>query len=117
MLYFVMAQRKESGEWDNFGPWSKIEVADANIVRLEDNPLYSQVELARVLTDEESTEWLRDPPSKAHFIEYPSHWDPHYNGHREPCDMIEGPCCCGAWHSIDEDWVKDLVNKYGLPKE
>lgn len=21
-----------------------------------------------------------------------------YNGSRVPCDMIIGPCCCGAWH-------------------
>lgn len=21
-----------------------------------------------------------------------------YNGSHEPCDMLIGPCCCGAWH-------------------
>lgn len=27
-----------------------------------------------------------------------------YNASSEPCDMLVGPCCCGAWHS-KEDWI------------
>lgn len=114
MIYFVMAQQKESKKWDNFGPWSKVEIADANIVRLEDDPLYSQIELARVLTDEESTEWLRDPPSRPRNVGYPDHWPKYYNGESEPCNMIEGPCCCGGWHTVDEDWVQELIERHGL---
>jgi hypothetical protein len=26
-----------------------------------------------------------------------------YNGHYEPCDNANGPCCCGAWHK-PTDW-------------
>jgi hypothetical protein len=117
MIYFVMAQQKESEQWDNFGPWDDVEIADGEIAKLDDDALYSRVELARVLTDEESTEWLRDPPSKPHFIEYPDHWPSYYNGNSEPCDMIEGPCGCGAWHTMDENWVKEMIGKHGLPEE
>jgi hypothetical protein len=38
-----------------------------------------------------------------------------YNGLSEPCDTIDGPCCCGAWHSIEE-WesiLKSEVEKIG----
>lgn len=32
----------------------------------------------------------------------------YYNGGcTEPCDMIDGPCACGAWHRLDE-WPKEL---------
>lgn len=31
-----------------------------------------------------------------------------YNGSTEPCDMINGPCCCGAWHT-PEEIVKKLA--------
>src|SRR4051812_48128020 len=27
-----------------------------------------------------------------------------HNASNEPCDMLSGPCCCGAYHSLDE-WV------------
>ena len=66
MIYFVVAQREENGKWDLFGPWENIEDADSKIAELTDLwgkkfPQYSQVELARVLTDEDNpdiTEWL-----------------------------------------------------------
>lgn len=25
-----------------------------------------------------------------------------FNASNEPCDMLEGPCCCGAWHKPGE---------------
>lgn len=28
---------------------------------------------------------------------WPDDWPRHYNSN-EPCDMLVGPCCCGAWH-------------------
>ena len=30
-----------------------------------------------------------------------------YNGCNEPCDMLSGPCACGAWHH-QEEWPDDL---------
>jgi len=27
-----------------------------------------------------------------------------YNASNDPCDMLYGPCACGAWHSLDE-WI------------
>lgn len=32
-----------------------------------------------------------------------------YNASTERCDMLVGPCCCGAWHRI-ADWDGKLVN-------
>ena len=25
-----------------------------------------------------------------------------FNAGHQPCDLLKGPCCCGAWHEIDE---------------
>lgn len=37
-----------------------------------------------------------------------------HNACTEPCDMAEGPCCCGAWHYL-EDWPDYL--RVVLPDE
>ncbi len=39
------------------------------------------------------------------FIPYPETWEKHYNSN-EPCDMLIGPCTCGAFHRDDEEWVQ-----------
>ncbi len=44
----------------------------------------------------------------------PEHWPPHYNVNMEPCDMTDGPCCCGAWHDHGEDWVRNGVARFGV---
>lgn len=54
MIYFVVTQRDEDGEWELFGPYNYIDPADTKIAELTDDPKYSQVELARVLTDEDN---------------------------------------------------------------
>jgi hypothetical protein len=38
--------------------------------------------------------------------------DRHYNASNEPCDMLVGPCSCGAWHCEEEPWVQALLVKY-----
>lgn len=43
-------------------------------------------------------------------VAYPSKW-PKYLMANEPCDMISGPCCCGAWHKISDWW-----HVFGLEK-
>jgi hypothetical protein len=43
------------------------------------------------------------------FIPYPESWPPYVNGTGEPCDMLQGPCCCGAWHDLNE-WEVDETN-------
>ena len=61
MIYFVVAQRESDGEWKLFGPWDYVDGADAKIAELDDDPVYAQTELARVLTDEDNPdrdEWL-----------------------------------------------------------
>lgn len=123
MIYFVVAQREEDGKWEVFGPYEQIDKADNKIARLDDNSDYSQIELARVLTDEDDpdrTEWLdrdKHEPTKEEIIVYPDHWPKrHYNSCSKPCDVIDGPCVCGAWHCEDETWIKSYVSRYGLEK-
>lgn len=61
MIYFVVAQRNEDGKWNLFGPWQFVNMADDKIIELEGDLRYSQIELARVLTDEDNpdrNEWL-----------------------------------------------------------
>lgn len=45
------------------------------------------------------------------FIPYPTNLAPHYNPptSNTPCDALVGPCSCGAWHNIDEPWVKETL--------
>jgi hypothetical protein len=45
------------------------------------------------------------------MIIYPDSLPKYHNNNREPCDMLDGPCVCGAWHSYEE-WV-DIFNKHG----
>lgn len=34
-----------------------------------------------------------------------------YNACTDPCDMLQGPCACGAWHHQKEwlDWLQEEV--------
>lgn len=65
MIYFVVAQKNEDGKWKVFGPWDYINGADDKIAELshkDADSTYCQVELARVLTDEDDpdkNEWIR----------------------------------------------------------
>lgn len=46
------------------------------------------------------------------LIPWPEDWtDYHFNGN-EPCDMLIGPCACGAWHQVNEAWVQELLTKH-----
>ena len=62
MKYYVIAEKETNMGMENirhlFGPWTEIEKADEKIAELEYDPLYSEVELARVLEDEDSTDWI-----------------------------------------------------------
>lgn len=122
MIYFVVAQREEDGKWEVFSPYEYVGQADEKIAILDDDPTYSQVELARVLTDEDDPdmeEWSdrdKHEPTEEEIITYPDHWPKRHNSCLEPCDVIEGPCVCGAWHYEDDNWVKSFISKYGLEK-
>ena len=41
----------------------------------------------------------------------PEDWPPHYNACTDPCDVIEGPCVCGAWHNLSEPWIQVALSK------
>ena len=41
------------------------------------------------------------------MVPWPDGWDgQNHNGIKEPCDMLVGPCSCGAWHYETEYWVR-----------
>lgn len=39
---------------------------------------------------------LKEPPKE--WRGWPDDKPKRYNACTDPCDMWEGPCCCGAWH-------------------
>lgn len=42
----------------------------------------------------------------------PDHWPKRYNACTDPCDTLDGPCACSAWHD-EGDWVQ-MIAEYGL---
>ena len=40
----------------------------------------------------------------------------HFNACTDPCDMIDGPCACGAWHNVKE-WLEKLLKYLGTANE
>ncbi len=61
MKYYVIAKREDTHVLDLFGPWTEIEKADDKIAELEYGFLYSEIELGRVLQDEDrpdQDQWL-----------------------------------------------------------
>lgn len=61
MIYFVVAQQDEDGEWEIvLGPQGDIDGIDDKVSELEEDPKYSQVEIARVITADDKlsdVEW------------------------------------------------------------
>ena len=48
---------------------------------------------------------LKDQENKNNFMVMPESWIGQvYNACTDPCDMLYGPCVCGAWHHLDE-WI------------
>ena len=46
-------------------------------------------------------------------VPWPQDWtDRHYNGGREPCDTLVGPCSGGDWHVESDDWVRAILSKH-----
>jgi len=45
------------------------------------------------------------------IIATPTHWPPRYNANTDSCDVISGPCVCGAWHYLSEAWILDGLNR------
>ncbi len=47
------------------------------------------------------------------IVPWPADWtDRHFNANSEPCDMLAGPCACGAWHHQTEPWVQAALVKH-----
>ena len=51
------------------------------------------------------------------FILYPEHWPPYVNGTGRPCDMLQGPCCCGAWHDLNEWGIESIKKEQDMDKD
>lgn len=41
---------------------------------------------------------MEKPTQTPWMVPYPSDLPPRYNGSSSPCDMLYGPCSCGATH-------------------
>lgn len=58
----------------------------------------------------------RDKPNG--FVAWPAEWtDRRYNAVNEPCDMLVGPCACGAWHYEAEEWVQEALRNHNTTIE
>ena len=46
---------------------------------------------------------------------WPDDWPAYYHTHAgEPCDMLVGPCSCGAWHNVGEfEMREDGLYRFG----
>ena len=71
---------------------------------------YSIIELFVALRSRAAKQQLRRINGT---VPWPLNWtDRHYNASQEPCDMLIGPCSCGAWHQEHEDWVQAMLFKH-----
>lgn len=61
------------------------------LVGMMDTPELARKVVAALNKSSEQTE-------ESSFVPYPAHLPPRYNGSGQPCDMLVGPCSCGAWH-------------------
>jgi hypothetical protein len=51
--------------------------------------------------------------ASSNMVPWPAEWtDYHYNASHEPCDMLVGPCSCGAWHHATEEWVRETLARH-----
>lgn len=46
-------------------------------------------------------------------VEIPAYWKECRNWQRSRCDVLVGQCTCGHIHSIQENWVKEQLNRHG----
>lgn len=46
------------------------------------------------------------------LLGWPSHWPKQNNACTDTCDMLCGPCACGAWHQLEE--FPELIEQYGV---
>ena len=67
--------------------------------------------LRKTVADNDAT--IKHLRKKAEFDMPPEMIGKHHNACNEPCDMIHGPCACGAWHNAKE-WIIKLQAKLNL---
>jgi len=64
----------------------------------------------------EAKETIKHLREKAEFDMPVDMQGKHFNACNDSCDMIDGPCACGAWHSAKE-WIEKLSKKLNTAKE
>jgi len=70
---------------------------------------HSIIEMFVALRNKAMMQWLRRINA---VVPWPETWtDRHYNGGKL-CDVLVGPCSCGAWHTADESWVRAMLLKH-----
>jgi hypothetical protein len=89
--------------------------ADLRAVKLEvHNCVQSLVELFTALRRPHAAPpfVLKKHPQSG-MVAWPGEWtDYHYNASKDPCDMLVGPCSCGAWHNENEPWVREVLARH-----
>jgi hypothetical protein len=88
--------------------------ADLRKVKTEvRNALHSLVELFTALRRPHAPPAVVLKTASSGMVPWPAEWtDYHYNASHEPCDMLVGPCSCGAWHHATEDWVRETLARH-----
>lgn len=46
-------------------------------------------------------DWVKTAPDRT-LKAWPEHWPEYHNAVKDPCDMLVGPCACGASHEPGE---------------
>lgn len=64
----------------------------------------------------EAKESIKRLQGKAEFDMPVNMQGKHFNAGVDSCDMIDGPCACGAWHNAKE-WIEKLNIKLDFAKK
>jgi hypothetical protein len=51
------------------------------------------------------------------WVPWPEDWTDYRKVDDEPCNMLVGPCSCGAWHCESEDWVQEKLRQHNVAIE
>jgi len=99
----LIAEQVYDAGWVTEGDLRKVHIARRHAT-------HSIIQLFVALRDRATKQQLKRINGN---VPWPLNWtDRHYNASQEPCDMLIGPCSCGAWHQEHEDWVQAMLLKH-----
>ncbi len=96
----------------NYCPTTNCTDCGEQICRKEEGNAFEQ--LKTQLAEAHTT--IRHLRGKAEFDMPDDMRGKHFNACPDPCDMIDGPCACGAWHNAKE-WLGKLNKKLDTAKK